>query len=485
MVHIYPLPDTQRLSEVFRVSAGGERVPVSECFVSAVPYNRRWPGHQRSADQREAAYFVRLAADEPVSFEVRRSSPFESAVVRPLSKRITPDADGDAVRFTLREPGGYTLELDGYHNALHIFLDPPADCEISPEDGSVIYFGTGEHHAGTIEMTSGQTLFIDEGAVLYATVRAENAEDIRILGRGILDNSENVEEILFEVESLGDGMTDVCNSRRANTIHTINCRRVLIDGITIRDSLVYNVAAHGCDDMVVRNVKTIGCWRYNSDGIDLHNCTSCLVTGCFVRTFDDSVCIKGHDGYQDICDNITVENCVVWCDWDHALEIGAETRAAEMKNIIFRNCDVIHTTDVALSIFNIDYGHVHDVLYEDIRVEYDSPAAKSAIQPDDETPYPEFDDPDYISTLIGIAVSRHHEYSSATDGRRGRNSRITFRDIGVYSTRMPPSRVVGYSPENMSEDITFDGIYLNGRRLTSLEEMRADIQRYTKNILFI
>lgn len=51
-----------------------------------------------------------------------------------------------------------------------------------------------------ITLTSNQTLYLDEGAVLYATVEAKDADNVRIIGRGILDNSRNKEEILFQVE---------------------------------------------------------------------------------------------------------------------------------------------------------------------------------------------------------------------------------------------------------------------------------------------
>ena len=43
----------------------------------------------------------------------------------------------------------------------------------------------------------------------------------------------------------------------------------------------------------------MGCWRYNSDGIDMHNCENVHIDGCFLRTFDDSICVKGFDCYYD------------------------------------------------------------------------------------------------------------------------------------------------------------------------------------------
>jgi hypothetical protein len=90
--------------------------------------------------------------------------------------------------------------------------------------------------------------------------------------------------------------------------------------------------------------------------------------GCYLYLFpppyDDSLCAKGHAGYRyDTCEDIVFENCVVWNDWGKALEIGTETRAEHLRRIVFRNCDVIHATDPAFDLMNVDYGRVHDVLF--------------------------------------------------------------------------------------------------------------------------
>ena len=75
------------------------------------------------------------------------------------------------------------------------------------------------------------------------------------------------------------------------------CKDIEIDGITIRDSLVYNIRPIACENLTIKNIKIIGNWRYNSDGIDMHNCENVVIDNCFIRTFDDSICIKGFDPY--------------------------------------------------------------------------------------------------------------------------------------------------------------------------------------------
>ncbi len=480
-MRIYPLPQGEVAAPI-TITANGQPLPVSLCYVSANPYNRRWPGHQRTTDQREVAYFARLAAEGPVTFRYMPDRTFSACVVRPLSAKVTPVVKDGSIAFTLPHAGGYSVELDGPHNALHLFLDPLMDYSVSPGAKGVHYFGAGVHRIGTLRLKDDETVYIDEGAVVYGSIVGQGVNHVRILGRGILDNSENVEEILFKLDKLGDGSVDVSNSRREHTIHLIDSNDIEIEGITIRDSLVYNIACFGCSDMTIRNCKTIGCWRYNSDGIDLHNCRNCRVTGCFVRTYDDSLCAKGHTGYRyDTCEDITFENCVVWNDWGKAFEIGAETRAEHLRRIVFRNCDAIHVTGPAIDIMNVDYGRVHDVLFENIRIEYDLVIQRPAMQKNDETPFVVDPKSTYMPPAIYFEIVKHAEYSGGLD-RRGFIYDITLRDIRIHADRMPPSSLRGYDEEHVVSDITVDGLFLGDRRITTLEEAQFRLGEHTRNV---
>ena len=480
-IKIYPLPQGEVAAPI-SITAGGQPLPVSLCYVSAYPYNRRWPGHQRTPDQRETAYFARLAAEGPVTFQYTPARAFAACIVRPLSAKVTPEVKDGVVTFTLPHAGGYSVELDGFHNALHLFLDPPMGYSVAPDAKGVHYFGPGVHHAGILNIKDDETVYIDEGAVVYASIHGDGVHRVRILGRGILDNSENIEEILFKVDKLGDGSVDTGNSRRDHTIHFVDSSDIEIEGITIRDSLVYNIACFGCSNLAVKNCKTIGCWRYNSDGIDLHNCRNARVAGCFVRTYDDSLCAKGHTGYRyDTCEDILFENCVVWNDWGKAFEIGAETRAEHLRRIVFRNCDAIHLTGPAIDIMNVDYGRVHDVRFEDIRIEYDPVIQRPALQKNDENPFVADPNSTYMPPAVCFEIVKHAEYSGGLD-RRGHIYDITLRDIRIRADRMPPSSIHGYDEEHAVSDITVDGLYLGDRRIPTLEEAQFHLGEHTRNV---
>ncbi len=329
-------------------------------------------------------------------------------------------------------------------------------------------FGPGVHRPGILQLRSGDTVYLDEGAVVHGCLHADRAENIRILGRGVLDSSCNTEEILFDAGRSAAG--DARNSRREHTIKLTRCRNVEIDGPTIRDSLVYNIAAWGCEDVRVDTVKIIGSWRYNTDGIDLHNCRRCVVRNCFVRTFDDSICAKGHLGYPPLCEDIRVEGCVLWGDWGNVLEIGAETCASELRRITFRDCDIIRCHGVAMDVLNSDYGDVHDVRYEDIRVEADADAQRPRSQTADGEAYPADPRGDYRPWLISLAIVQHAEYSGGRP-ERGKIRDIAYRNIQVFSDRMLPARLVGYDRDHRIGPVRIDGLFWNGQPVRALDAL--------------
>ena len=85
-VKIYPVTKTELQYNGYGVKINGSWVETDTARVSAMPFNRRWPGHQRQVDQSELINFVSLAADEPLVFEIypRETGAFtEQIEIRP------------------------------------------------------------------------------------------------------------------------------------------------------------------------------------------------------------------------------------------------------------------------------------------------------------------------------------------------------------------------------------------------------------------
>ena len=514
MLKISRLPREEPVCENYSVQLNHEtNLPCYTARVSAMPYNTWWPGCQRPIDQTEIAYFASFETDLPINVSVTVKKPFSEVVIRPLSKNIIPKMKDNIIEFAIDKPGQYSIEPDGFHNPLTLFVNPITNFNIDENNSSVIYFGAGIHHPGIIEVKSGQTIYIDAGAIVYGSVIGINVDNVCVTGYGILDgsNEERGDDTLLlplEVNRIADASpkntertcfedTDELKKFLKETktlngcIRFYNSKNIKISGITCRDAATFTIIPANCDNVVFDNIKLIGMWRYNSDGIDIFNCTNVLIKNCYLRNFDDCIVLKGIIGWDERnVENILVQNCVVWCDWGRCLEIGAETCADEFRNITFEDCDLIHGTHMMLDIQNADRAHVHDVLFKNIRCEYNKHQLPAAMQSDLKESYTGKD---------GFAqpyLFRAHSYCGvfSNDNKLGRISNITLKDIYILcddELTIPETYIEGAeerynTTEHNTVNVKFDGIFLNGHRLQNTEEANIIINKKTsENVMFI
>ena len=451
---VWPAPAEETLCADYSLRVNGLAVPVYSCRVSAVPINQVWPGYQRPLDQTELAGFAHWGMTGPVTVEVTAKRPFTNAVVRPGARGIQPAVNGQRVTFTLAKPGQLTLELNGRHHALHLFADPPEPAAPKPDAPGVRYFGPGVHRPGKIQLKSGETLYVAGGAVVYTAVEARGATGARILGRGIIDTS------------------GYDRDKGGGCVRLTDCSDVKIEGVILRDPDVWCLSAFGCRNLEIANVKLIGLWRYNADGIDLCNCQNASVRDSFVRAYDDAIVLKGlnwgKSGFQDRpVRTVRVERNVLWCDWGRALEIGAETSAPEFADIVFRDCDVIRTTHIAMDIQCGDRALVHDVRYENIRVETDDVSPSPKMQASRDERYVENPADTYVPNLLVIIIAKNF-YSQDTE--RGAVRDISFKDISVTGRRAPRSFFQGLDAQHGVQDITIENLRFNGKPAATAAE---------------
>ena len=162
------------------------------------------------------------------------------------------------------------------------------------------------------------------------------------------------------------------------------------------------------------------------------------------------------------------------------MEIGAETRADEIRNLTYRNCHIIHMTGPTLGCFNVDRARVHDVLYEDITVEYDDVHGREKIQKSDDEIYCGAD-PDHYPRLAYVNIDYHAEYSEDQE-RRGENYDFTYRNIRAYGRHPLRVQIDGYDAQHQSHDILLDGIYHNDRRIEDCSELQLQLGEFAENV---
>ena len=144
---------------------------------------------------------------------------------------------------------------------------------------------------------------------------------------------------------------DIKDFLRPNLVVLMNCKKVLLEGVTFQNSPAWNLHPLMCEDLIVRHVYAKNpFYAQNGDGIDVESCKNVLIESSTFDVGDDGICIKsGRDeaGRKRAMptENLVVRNCTVY----HAhggFVIGSEMSGGA-KNLYVENCTFIGT-DVGL-----------------------------------------------------------------------------------------------------------------------------------------
>ena len=114
----------------------------------------------------------------------------QSAVVRPLEKGIVPEIQEGKVCFRVEDASQLVIEVNGeIRGAVHLFLDTPDAEKPGPDTPKVRYFGPGVYRDQIITVRSNETIYLDEGCVLYGQIYSGLASNFTIAGHGVLCGS--------------------------------------------------------------------------------------------------------------------------------------------------------------------------------------------------------------------------------------------------------------------------------------------------------
>ncbi len=453
---IYPGPEGEPSSNDFQLLVNDQPVFVYQARVSKYPINQVWPGYQRPISQTEIASFAYFDFSGKAEVKIISEKPINSLNIRPTMFGIKPVVIGNTITFSLIKPMQIVVEVNGYHNAMHLFANPIETFNVKKDDPKVHYFGPGIHEAGRIKVKEGETVFIAGGAVVHGSIESTNASDIRIIGRGILDASE------------------IARNEARNMIFLREVNSASLSGIILRDPQEWAIRPQQCENVTIDNLKLIGFWRYNSDGIDVVNSHKVTIQNCFIRSYDDNIVVKGlprayTSNYKNV-EDLKVDNCVLWNDWGRALEIGAETVADTIKNISFTNCYIPRFTFIACDIFNGDKAWVKNVRYENIYIE--EPILDSARMADRPEPVTN------MAKSIEMRITGH--YALKNDSFPGNISNIWFKNIHYNSEKPTYCNFMGFDSTHIVNNIHIKDYFINDKKITDPAYFRKN--DFVKNV---
>jgi len=186
----YDSPDQENSSHDFELFVDNNAIFIYRARVSKYPINQIWPGYQRPIDQTEIASFAYFDFNGEVTLKITSTQKIKTLDIRPKDFAIAHEIKENVIEFKLSKPSQFVVEVNGYHNALHVFANSVKTYNIEKEDPKIHYFGPGVHEAGLIDVKSNETVFIDGGAIVYGVIQSKNTRNIKITGRGILDASK-------------------------------------------------------------------------------------------------------------------------------------------------------------------------------------------------------------------------------------------------------------------------------------------------------
>lgn len=377
----------------------------------------------------------------------KNNGEIHSAVVRPLSKGVRSEIDGNYLLFTLDKPQKLSVEFNGDRlNNLHLFANPIISEVPDKNLPNVMYFEAGIHEPAdqdtkSFHIPSNTTVYLEGGAVLKGKLVCDSVENVKILGHGMLLEPQQGISIAYS-------------------------KNILVDGLTVINPRHYTLSGGQSTGITVRNLKSFS-YQGWSDGLDFTSCSDILIDDVFMRNSDDCLAFYAHrwDFYGD-CRNIRVLNSTLWADIAHPINIGThgntETGDEVLENMLFQNIDILeHDEDDrdyqgCMAINVGDHNLARNITFEDIRVEN--------IQE---------------GQLFHLRVMYNQKYNTGP-GRGVKD--ITFRNIYCTGKYVNPSLIEGYDKDRTIDNILFENIVLNGKRVTSLDELNIEKKDYVNKI---
>jgi len=257
------------------------------------------------------------------------------------------------------------------------------------QGGGTVTLTPGTYLSAPIVLKSNITLHLDKGATLLgstdhadypaitefrapglqALVSATNATNVAITGEGVIDGSgETWWQMAWSIK--GSGILGT-NHPRPRLVVFDHCKHVLVEGVTIQNSPMWQVVPYYSDDVTIRNVRILApAHSPNTDAIDPFSSSHVVIDHVFADVGDDNVAIKSgminSPGPDSPSRDITITDCTFL--HGHGISIGSEL-AGGAQNILAERIHFDGTDNGIRVKSNRDRGHdVSHLIFRDIEM---------------------------------------------------------------------------------------------------------------------
>ncbi len=402
---------------------------------------------------------------------------------------------------------GETLDSAAFSDAIQTCLE---------EGGGTVLVPAGEYRIEPLQLCSNLRLHLEPGATLrvmndpgvFPVVRTrwagyvchalqpcvfgDGVENVSITGQGVIDGQgswwwdkyraiqsgeldgvpDNVQHKLKELNRDVDtsgAKWDEWEQQflRPVLIQMKACNRVLLDGITLRNSPFWNTQILFSEDVTVNNVRFQNPeGAPNGDGLDIDSSRRVRVSNCSFDVNDDCLCLKsGIDANgREVgrpTEDVTITNCTMYRGHGGVV-MGSDT-AAGVRNVAISNC-VFHGTDRGIRIKSrrgrggcVEDVHVDNVIMDDV----DCPIVMNLYYTCGTTE----DRVDYVSD------PEPHPVDERTPSIR----RINIANTTARGARIAAGTLIGL-PESPLEDITLNNVSIMTEKTENAQKAAMSFQ---------
>jgi polygalacturonase len=213
------------------------------------------------------------------------------------------------------------------------------------QGGGTVLLSAGTYLSAPIVLKSNINLHLDKGATLLgssdhadypaitefrdpglqALVSATNAHNVSITGEGIIDGAgETWWKMARAIKDAGVMGSDHPRPRLVVFDH---CQHILVEGITIQNSPMWQLVPYYSDDITIRNIKVLApAHSPNTDAVDPFSSSNIRISHLYADVGDDDIAIKSGPANSPGPDapsrNITITDCTFL--HGHGLSVGSE-----------------------------------------------------------------------------------------------------------------------------------------------------------------
>ena len=441
-----------RSSEIYSVKVEGQEQFVLTTGASREDVDRFFPPVDKDSYKAvDSPAICAFGCRGSVEVEIAlKDGSIEECAVLPLSKKPKYSVRKDAVRIKMKPYDRYIVRINGNETDLLLLFANPLQSEmgVAEDDPDVIRYKAGNVYVNEfIRPRDGQTVFIEGGAIVYGRIEA--------VGKSVHIN--------------GPGVLNCTPERNAKGVYLNKCHDCTLRNLIVLNKASWATAICQSTGIKVDNWHAVSTYSpydkagVNNDTCDLFGSNTVSITRGFSYCHDDAFCIKSHKfAWKGEVFDVSYNDCISYAvDGGNGIDLGYELNE-DVRNLSYKNMYIVRSNGTrcemrrgAIALHNAAGGTVDGVTYENIYVE----------------------DPREFGFHMAILES---EYSIGMDpvtkqqlywSKPGHVRNVKVKNLHILKTPPYGYYISGYD-EDHKFNIEFDGLYIGGKKVKSLEAFK-------------